>query len=123
MSNTRSILVRFSAKKKRFFSSPKRPEQLCVPPSLLFIGYWDIFFSGERQPVCEGKTSFPLTMIEQIVINQQFPNVIKKTSSVEQFLKRECSFCYLIRFYSFMESFVSLPWSQKPATGPYLQPE
>ena len=57
----------------------------------------------------EGKTSFPFTIIEQIVINQQLPNVIKKSKSVEYFLKREYSFCYLISFYSFMESFVSLP--------------
>jgi hypothetical protein len=77
-----------SRQDKRVFSSPKMPDQLCGPSSLLFSGYWNIF-SGERQPVREGKTSFPFTTIEQIVINQQFPNIIKKTDSVEHFLKRE----------------------------------
>jgi hypothetical protein len=47
------------------------------------------YFGGERQPVREGKTLFPFTIIEKTVLNQQFPNVNKKTNSVEYFLKRE----------------------------------
>jgi hypothetical protein len=34
------ILVSILGRVKRFFSSPKRPGRLWIPPSLLLSGYW-----------------------------------------------------------------------------------
>jgi len=34
---------RFGSQQKRFFSSPKCPDQLWGTPSILFSGYWDRF--------------------------------------------------------------------------------
>jgi hypothetical protein len=40
-------LLFYFQQEKQTFSSPKPPDQLWVPPSLLFSGYWGFFPRGK----------------------------------------------------------------------------
>ena len=60
---TSARMVRGSnpSRDKRFISSPKRPNRLCDPPSLLFIGYRGSF-PGIKQPGSQFNHSPPFSV-------------------------------------------------------------